>query len=53
MEEIKIGDVVRLKSGSEKMTVENVEGEKTFTVWFEGSSLCRETIKTVLLEKVN
>ncbi|MGI9250418.1 MAG: YodC family protein [Pseudohongiellaceae bacterium] len=34
-EQFKVGDVVRLKSGSPRMTVINVRGDEVTTEWFD------------------
>ena len=38
-----VGDVVQLRSGGERMTVEDVDGDDISCVWFEGNSLRRQT----------
>ena len=48
--EIKIGDVVRLKSGGPRMTVEDLSGEYASCVWFENSRALRGEFRLQLLE---
>lgn len=46
MNDIKVGDVVKLKSGEEKMTVENIEEDNVICVWLDKEqALRREKIK--------
>ena len=56
MEEIKIGDVVRLKSGSPKMTVREIENEVYITCVYWDEKLFKFSTLTVeadQLEKVD
>lgn len=46
-----VGDVVKLKSGGEPMTVEQVEGDDVSCVWFEGKRVQRETFTAGTLKK--
>ncbi len=39
----KVGDVVRLKSGGSRMTIEKVDGDYVSCVWFEGAKMERAT----------
>lgn len=52
--EIKVGDVVNLKSGSQKMVVEEIENGSAKTVWSEyGAQLIHhETFKLTSLKIV-
>lgn len=48
----KVGDVVRLKSGGSRMTIEKVDGDDVLCVWFEGAKVERaiflyDTLKAV------
>ncbi|WP_286883400.1 MULTISPECIES: YodC family protein [Sphingobacterium] len=56
MEEIKVGDVVQLKSGGVKMTVEEItedQDNKTLVTccWFNGGEYKSEKIYLVALKK--
>jgi uncharacterized protein YodC (DUF2158 family) len=54
MGDIKIGDVVMLKSGGPKMTVEfMVSDQMVKCVWFVGNELNRGEFKIVLLDRVS
>jgi uncharacterized protein YodC (DUF2158 family) len=54
MGDIKIGDVVMLKSGGPKMTVEyEVSDLMVKCVWFVGTTLNRGEFKMVLLDRVS
>ena len=46
----KVGDVVRLKRGGLKMTVENLMGLCTGCVWFVGTTLTRDVFPTDRLQ---
>lgn len=39
--DIKIGDVVRLKSGGPAMTVQSIEEGKIWVAWFAGEAISR------------
>jgi uncharacterized protein YodC (DUF2158 family) len=43
MKEIKVGDVVKFKSGGEKMTVARIDGYKIQVCWFSGRTLQKYT----------
>lgn len=59
--DLKIGDVVKLKSGSPKMTVDDIGNydygssgvDKAKCVWFDGSKRCEEIFALETLEIVN
>jgi len=34
-----VGGVVQLKSGGEAMTIEAIEGDRVWLVWFEGKKI--------------
>jgi uncharacterized protein YodC (DUF2158 family) len=55
MGDIKIGDVVMLKSGGPKMTVEYIPDGSIIVkcVWFVGTELQRGEFKMVLLDRVS
>jgi uncharacterized protein YodC (DUF2158 family) len=54
MGDIKIGDVVMLKSGGPKMTVEYMPDDTIVKcVWFIGTTLHRGEFKIVLLNRVS
>lgn len=46
-----VGDEVFLKSGGDRMTVEEVDGESISCVWFKGSDVKRDTFPAVTLKK--
>lgn len=47
-----IGDVVQLKSGGEKMTIEEIENEEDIScVWFEGSQTRRSSFIAATLQR--
>lgn len=48
--EFQVGDVVRLKAGGPKMTVEAVEGQNVDCVWFDGVKVFRDTFPARALE---
>lgn len=50
-EQIKVGDVVQLKSGSAKMTVEEIGDAGVSCVWFEGTQPQRGEFPVVTLKK--
>jgi uncharacterized protein YodC (DUF2158 family) len=45
------GDVVQLKSGGPRMTIDNVDGDKVECCWFEKDKQQYGTFKSVLLSK--
>ena len=50
--ELKVGDVVRLKSGGPEMTVEEISENKYITcVWFERNMVRTHAFRTELLER--
>lgn len=50
---MKIGDIVKLKSGGYKMTVEDVKEDDVHCVWFDKEdSLQRMIYKKIVLEEV-
>ncbi len=52
MSELKIGDVVELKSGGPEMTVGKVAGETCVAIWFdENNELCEVGFPTAALVK--
>lgn len=52
MEEIlKAGDVVQLKSGGQKMTIENIDEPEAECVWFDGGIYNERHIALVVLKK--
>jgi uncharacterized protein YodC (DUF2158 family) len=54
MEELQIGQVVQLKSGGPKMTVEfKPDAFNVKCVWFVGSKLYRDEFKIELLQRVS
>ncbi len=50
-EELKVGDVVILKSGSVKMTIEEIDEDNVFCVWFEGTQPQRGDFPAITLMK--
>jgi uncharacterized protein YodC (DUF2158 family) len=50
-EKIALGDVVKLNSGGEAMTVEEIDGEDVSCVWFEGKRVQRGTFGAAVLTK--
>lgn len=51
MSDFTVNDVVQLKSGGPPMTVEKIEGDRVFCVWFEAKKVHRETFAAGNLEK--
>lgn len=51
MDTFQVGDVVLLKSGDPRMTVESMNGESADCVWFEDNSLQRNTFNIATLKK--
>ena len=45
------GDVVELKSGGLRMTVEKIDGDEIHCVWSEGRQVRRETFNVAVLQK--
>lgn len=41
--EFMVGDVVRLRSGGKRMTIEQIDGDQVACAWFEGETLERAT----------
>lgn len=41
--DFKVGDVVQLRSGGTRMTLENIDGDQVACTWFEGKKLERAT----------
>lgn len=39
----RVGDVVQLRSGGTRMTVEHIDGDQVACTWFEGKTLERAT----------
>jgi len=50
-EDFVVGDVVRLKSGGESMTIEEIDGDDISCVWFEKKNLQRQTFGSATLKK--
>jgi uncharacterized protein YodC (DUF2158 family) len=51
-EELKVGDVVHLKSGSQRMTVEEIDDDGNVScVWFEGKRPQRGVFPAATLQK--
>lgn len=50
-EELKIGDVVQLQSGGERMTIEYIDEGDISCVWFEGKQPQRNTFAAGVLRK--
>lgn len=49
---LKVGDVVKLKSGGEKMTIESIDEDgDAICVWFEESQVQRGTFISATLQK--
>lgn len=46
-----VGDVVQLNSGGEAMTIEEIDGDDVFCVWFEGKRVERATFVAATLKK--
>jgi len=51
--ELKVGDVVELKSGSDVMTVKSINGDDVVCVWYDydNSKTVTDTFKKVMLKK--
>lgn len=51
-DQFEVGDMVKLKSGGEKMTIEEIEDDSYVScVWFEGSQVQRGTFAAATLQK--
>jgi uncharacterized protein YodC (DUF2158 family) len=50
-ETLAVGDVVQLKSGGTSMTVEEIDGDHVWCVWFEGKKAQREKFGAGTLRK--
>jgi uncharacterized protein YodC (DUF2158 family) len=50
MSQLKVGDVVRLKSGGPAMTIEQVHADKALCSWFEGSKTHKQMFPLQALE---
>jgi len=46
-----VGDVVQLRSGGTRMTVEHIDGDQVACTWFEGKTLERATFIAGALKK--
>lgn len=51
MSDLSIGDVVQLKSGGPRMTVESVDDDWVDCVWFEKNNAHRQSFGAALLTK--
>lgn len=51
VEDLVVGEVVKLKSGGEAMTVEKIDGDDIHCVWFEGKRAQRESFSAGVLKK--
>jgi uncharacterized protein YodC (DUF2158 family) len=53
MEELKVGDVVQLKSGGPEMTVEEIKPSNNVScVWFQTPDFIRRTFSIAVLKKI-
>jgi uncharacterized protein YodC (DUF2158 family) len=50
MKKLKEGDIITLKSGGPKMTIEIIKDDKAFCKWFSGSNLNSDWFKLLILE---
>lgn len=50
MNDIKVGDVVKLKSGGKAMTVENIEEDGVMCSWFDKKQVLRQKLKIETIE---
>lgn len=51
-DKFEVGDIVKLKSGGEKMTIEEIDDDGYVScVWFEGSQPQRATFVAATLQK--
>lgn len=51
-ERFELGDVVTLKSGGQRMTVEEVDGDDISCVWFDGATKKIDQFTPITLKKV-
>lgn len=51
--ELKVGDVVQLKSGSPTMTVESVGPNHVKAIWYVDGAVRRDTFPQLALQKVD
>lgn len=51
--ELKIGDIVELKSGGPKMTIEDITSDIATCRWFKGNDLCSKNFLVALLTRRN
>jgi uncharacterized protein YodC (DUF2158 family) len=49
--EFRVGDVVTLRSGGTRMTIEHIDGDQVACTWFEGKKLERATFVAGALVK--
>ena len=49
--DFRIGDVVQLRSGGTRMTIEHIDGDQVACTWFEGKKLERATFVAGALMK--
>lgn len=49
--EFKPGDVVRLKSGGENMTVSEVDGDDVHVTWMDNGKLVHDVLKRFMLAR--
>ena len=49
--EFMVGDVVQLRSGGTRMTIEHIDGDQVACTWFESKTLERATFFTGTLMK--
>jgi len=52
MENIKVGDVVELKSGSCEMTVENINDSKVVCIWYDDNEIKKREFEKGTLRKI-
>lgn len=53
MDEIKAGDIVELKTGSVKMTVESISTLKCHCIWYSNNEMHKNIISIHALKKVS
>ncbi len=51
MEEFKVGDVVRLKSGGPLMTIESIKDEDLNCIWFVNNEVRSNYFSKLIIEK--